>query len=250
MPYISEISPDGGTSRFDLKDKNAQTKNLTSPIEVGGEQQSTVEDCLSALAESGGGGTPGVFYNTDADAEADIANIPEGSMVYTNDGEDEPINARQIAFDDGTQTGSDVETQINNINNDLTDYSVNTPLRNVTYYNGKLYQITSAGQRGSEISMSRLLDYSHSVELNPTTRMAISYTTPSDGILIVSTRVIAGDDRSIYINNKPVFILADINLGYQGTIEGIPKGSVIKTIGQLYEDSTGQARHLTFVPYK
>ena len=32
-------------------------------------------------------GTPGVFYNTDADAEADIANIPEGSMVYTNDDE-------------------------------------------------------------------------------------------------------------------------------------------------------------------
>lgn len=31
------------------------------------------------------GGTPGVFYNTDADAEADIANIPEGSLVYTND---------------------------------------------------------------------------------------------------------------------------------------------------------------------
>ena len=57
-------------------------------------------------------GTPGVFYNTDADAEADKANIPEGSMVYTNDGEDEPINARQIAYDDGTQAGSDVETQI------------------------------------------------------------------------------------------------------------------------------------------
>ena len=35
----------------------------------------------------GGGGTPGVFYNTDEDAEADIANIPEGSMVYTNEEE-------------------------------------------------------------------------------------------------------------------------------------------------------------------
>ena len=86
--------------------------------------------------------------------------------------------------------------------------------------------------------------------MNPTTRSAISYTIPSDGVLIVSTRMIAGDDRSIYINNKPVFILADVNVGYQGTIEGIPKGSVIKTIGQLYEDTTGQARHLTFVPYK
>ena len=38
-------------------------------------------------------------------------------------------------------------------NNDLIDYSINTPLRNVTYYNGKLYQITSTGQRGSEIEM-------------------------------------------------------------------------------------------------
>jgi len=77
-------------------------------------------DLVSAINEAASkGGTPGVFYNTDADAEADIANIPEGSMVYTNDGEDEPINARQIVFDDGTQQGSDVETQINNINADL-----------------------------------------------------------------------------------------------------------------------------------
>lgn len=79
-------------------------------------------DLVSAINEAASkGGTPGVFYNTDADAEADIANIPEDSMVYTNDGEDEPINARQIKYDDGTQQGSDVETQINNINNDLSD---------------------------------------------------------------------------------------------------------------------------------
>jgi len=143
-----------------------------------------------------------------------------------------------------------VAEAITQLNNDLSNYSVNTPLRNVTYYDGKLYQITNAGQRGSEINMSRLLDYSNSVELNPTTRIAISYTTPSDGILIVSTRIIAGDDRNIYINNKPVFILADLNQGYQGTIEGIPKGAVIKTIGQLYEDTTGNYRHLIFVPYK
>lgn len=103
MPYISEISPDGGTSRFDLKDKNAQTKNLTSPIEVGGEQQSTVEDCLSALAESGGGGTPGVFYETEAEAQADIDNIPEGSLVYTNDDDIDAITALHLV---GSQVGS------------------------------------------------------------------------------------------------------------------------------------------------
>ena len=44
-------------------------------------------------------------------------------------------------------------------NNDLIDYSINTPLRNVTYYNGKLYQITSTGQRGSEIEMNSIPKY-------------------------------------------------------------------------------------------
>lgn len=70
MAFISEISPDGGTSSFDLKDKNAQTKNLTSPIEVDGEEQSTVEGCLTALAESGGGG------GTDAYVDGDTLYLP------------------------------------------------------------------------------------------------------------------------------------------------------------------------------
>lgn len=78
------------------------------------------DDLVSAINEAASkGGTPGVFYNTDADAEADIANIPEGSMVYTNDGEDEPINARNVRYDDGTQAGSDVETQIAQINAEI-----------------------------------------------------------------------------------------------------------------------------------
>lgn len=63
----------------------------------------------------------GVFYTTDAEAEADIENIEEGAIVYTNDGEDEPINARQVAFDDGSTAGSNVETQIIQLNNDLSD---------------------------------------------------------------------------------------------------------------------------------
>lgn len=41
--------------------------------------------------------------------------------------------------------------QIKDIKSDLTDYSVNTPLRNVTYYNGKLYQLNLDGTIGSEI---------------------------------------------------------------------------------------------------
>lgn len=123
-----------------------------------------------------------------------------------------------------------------------------------TYYDEtakKLYLVNADGTKGSEIPMgSRLLDYSNSVELNPSTRIAISYTTPKDGILIVSTRVISGDDRNIYINNKPVFTMQDQNVGYQGTVEGIPKGAIIKTIGALYEDTSGNGRHLIFVPYK
>ena len=62
----------------------------------------------------------GNFYDTDAEAEADINNIQNGALVYTNDGTDN-INARQVAFDDGTTSGSDVETQIKSLivlNND------------------------------------------------------------------------------------------------------------------------------------
>lgn len=65
MSYISELSPDGGTTNYDLKDKNAQTKNLTSPITVGGTPKTTVEGCLEALAQTGGTGayvTDNVLY--------------------------------------------------------------------------------------------------------------------------------------------------------------------------------------------
>lgn len=92
------------------------TISIGSTVNDNCEQTSIVDEI-----PLGGGGTPGVFYNTDADAEADIANIPEGSMVYTNDGEDEPINARQIRYDDGTQQGSDVETQITQLNQKVGD---------------------------------------------------------------------------------------------------------------------------------
>lgn len=105
------------------------TISIGSTVNDNCEQTSIVDEI-----PLGGGGTPGVFYNTDADAEADIANIPEGSMVYTNDGDDEPINARQIRYDDGTQGGSDVETQIAQITSDLT---ANSNKFEATYQNGK-----------------------------------------------------------------------------------------------------------------
>ena len=80
MPYISEISPDGGTSRFDLKDKNAQTKNLTKPIEVGGSSKTTVETCLEALAQSGGGTSAYVYENT-LYLPTDKASVSEGKLI-------------------------------------------------------------------------------------------------------------------------------------------------------------------------
>lgn len=86
--------------------------------------------------------------------------IPEGSF---RDGDDEVfVSLYRVEQDDLTigtitlllpQLSGSFQSQITELNNDLTDYSVNTPLRNVTYYNGKLYQITSTGQRGSEIKM-------------------------------------------------------------------------------------------------
>lgn len=64
-------------------------------------------------------------------------------------------------FTEGTNisTSTSLGDEIKEVKDDLSNYSVNTPLRNVTYYNGKLYQITSTGQRGSEIIMNSIPKY-------------------------------------------------------------------------------------------
>ena len=59
MAKISKISPDGGTTILDLKDAYAQTKNLTTPIEVDGTTQTTVEGALGAINNKSGGGSIG-----------------------------------------------------------------------------------------------------------------------------------------------------------------------------------------------
>lgn len=53
MPFISElnIGPSGDTTSYDIKDKNAQKKNLSSPVVVRGQNKTTVESTLRALAE-------------------------------------------------------------------------------------------------------------------------------------------------------------------------------------------------------
>ena len=57
-------------------------------------------------------------------------------------------NSKVNTLESGLNTANE---NITNLGNNLADYSINTPLRNVTYYNGKLYQINSNGTRGSEI---------------------------------------------------------------------------------------------------
>jgi hypothetical protein len=60
MSFISKIkiSPSGGTDvEYDIKDANAQPATLSTPIVIGGNTKTTVEDALDALNnESGGGG--------------------------------------------------------------------------------------------------------------------------------------------------------------------------------------------------
>lgn len=49
MAKISKISPDGGSTRYELKDKDAQPKTLSTPITVNGTSQTTVEGALNAI---------------------------------------------------------------------------------------------------------------------------------------------------------------------------------------------------------
>lgn len=123
--------------------------------------------------------------------------IPEGSF---RDGDDEVfISLYRVEQDDLTigtitlllpQLSGSFQSQITELNNDLSDYSVNTPLRNVTYYNGKLYQITSTGQRGSEIQMGRtaIPDL-----LNPTDIPSSMAKAPSDGYVTATSVASKGD---------------------------------------------------------
>lgn len=108
-------------------------------------------------------------------------------------------------FTEGTNisTSTSLGDEIKQLNNDLTDYSVNTPLRNVTYYNGKLYQITSTGQRGSEIKMGTLVPSFKSADklqsFTGTNVNTVSY----NGFLIVESN--AGG--TLYINNEPIALI-------------------------------------------
>lgn len=57
MSAISKISPDGGTTLYDIKDAKAQTKVLSNPITIEGQTVNQVEDALTALNNKSGGGS-------------------------------------------------------------------------------------------------------------------------------------------------------------------------------------------------
>ena len=89
--------------------------------------------------------------------------------------------------------------------NDLTDYSVNTPLRNVNYYNGKLYQITSTGQRGSEIKMSSYPTLNYTTPLHSFSNSAKTYTATKDCYLVGTVaHGASGSEEIISINDKNI----------------------------------------------
>lgn len=62
----------------------------------------TVQDALE--------NTAGKFYATEAAAESDLANIEDGQMVYTDDGDD-GITASEVAFDD-KMSGTSVQAAL------------------------------------------------------------------------------------------------------------------------------------------
>lgn len=162
----------------------------------------------------GGGGTPGVFYNTDADAEADIVNIPEGSMVYTNDGEDEPINARQIRYDDGTQQGSDVETQINNIKNDLIELAEEVSkmgMPNLDYSN-PLHTFTTGNLTYTATKDCYLVGTSYG---NASRTISVNGTkivdTSIGGVTFINTKLTTGDVVTTSVQQTSLHVLQPLS---------------------------------------
>ena len=84
MAFISKlnIGSGGNTNSYDIKDKNAQPKDLTNPIEVGGSSKTTVESCLEALAQNGGGGGTDAYVDgTTLYLPTDKASVSEGKLI-------------------------------------------------------------------------------------------------------------------------------------------------------------------------
>lgn len=134
-----------------------------------------------------------------------------------------------IAQNDALLVGTNISVakagdEIKQLNNDLTDYSVNTPLRNVTYYNGKLYQITSTGQRGSEIQMGKtpIPDYKNKVNIPSSMSSA-----PSDGYVTASSVAGKGD----------MFFVEGFNPVGKGLVP-VKRGDAF-TYGQYYGTGVG-----------
>lgn len=80
MAFISKlnIGSGGNTSSYDIKDKNAQTKTLTTPITVDGTECTTVETALSAINNKSGG--------TDAYVDGTTLYLPTEKASVSVDG--------------------------------------------------------------------------------------------------------------------------------------------------------------------
>lgn len=64
MPDISKISPDGGTTQYNVKDSNAQRKTLTTPIVVSGQSYTDLEEAVRAINNKPGGGGGSIGMDT------------------------------------------------------------------------------------------------------------------------------------------------------------------------------------------
>lgn len=174
--------------------------------------------------------------------------IPEGS--FRNDDDDVYISLYRVRQNDliiGTislllpKIEDSLLNQIDDLNSNLNDYSVNTPLRNVTYYNGKLYQITSSGQKGSEIKMSYELDFANKYALSTT-----NYVTAKAGA-VLGTLHSSNNENKLKINGEAIYregtggLYAPINIQY------VPSGT---TLSLSQDISSGMGAGVFFVPYK
>mgnify|MGYP006988849566 CR=1 FL=1 len=88
MPNISKINPGNGTE-YDIKDSNAQTKILSSPINIRGTNFTEVESTLQELTDI----TQAVRYSVDDENLI----LTAGEMFSENDeNNDFLVNADEI----------------------------------------------------------------------------------------------------------------------------------------------------------
>lgn len=149
--------------------------------------------------------------------------------------------------------------QIKDIKSDLTDYSVNTPLRNVTYYNGKLYQLNLDGTIGSEIDGVKRFVGENFAEIGTKEGSALAHTiygmsvqdgtpTPSVPVEIKSAKA---DFKCVGKNliPYPYHSSQSLDAGYVNHGVTIKADSINKNRISFVGTSTGRVDGLIIYPY-